>query len=224
MRFQYGLLSLLVIGVAVLLHTYLDFLEESQTHYTVLGVSTAATKAEIRSAYRKMSLKYHPDKRNANSADLGEGTHGQRGAKNADEHFYKIVNAYETLSDDQKRRQYDRELQRQKQQSAELREHFRRRHTQPPPQHRTYKHDYPFTISWHLKHLLPMAHPSLSTWFYHLVSFIRLVLLLFSCFFLLLAFSATVLMKIAAPSQGTPYHMHTCPHLRGMLRWCCAAA
>ncbi|MDR2735879.1 MAG: molecular chaperone DnaJ [Puniceicoccales bacterium] len=67
---------------------------EKQDYYDLLGVSKTATSEELKKAYRKMAMKYHPDK--------------NPGDKAAEEKFKQISEAYEILGDDQKRASYDR--------------------------------------------------------------------------------------------------------------------
>jgi molecular chaperone DnaJ len=61
--------------------------------YKILGVSKNASQEEIKKAYRKLAVKYHPDKNG--------------GDKTAEENFKKITEAYDTLSDQEKRNKYD---------------------------------------------------------------------------------------------------------------------
>ncbi len=69
-------------------------MSEKRDYYEVLGVARNAEEADIKKAYRKLALKYHPDK---NPDDAG-----------AEERFKEAAEAYEVLSDPQKRAQYDR--------------------------------------------------------------------------------------------------------------------
>ena len=62
-------------------------------YYSILEISKNATQDEIKKAYRKQALKYHPDK--------------NPGDKTAEQSFKKISEAYEVLSDENKRKVYD---------------------------------------------------------------------------------------------------------------------
>ncbi len=62
-------------------------------YYEVLGVPKTATKDDIKKAYRKLAIQYHPDK--------------NPGDKNAEEKFKEATEAYEILGDEQKRQAYD---------------------------------------------------------------------------------------------------------------------
>ncbi len=66
---------------------------EFKDYYAILGVSPDATQDEIKRAYRKLALKYHPDRNPGN--------------KEAEEKFKEINEAYQVLSDPEKRAKYD---------------------------------------------------------------------------------------------------------------------
>ena len=67
--------------------------ENKRDYYEVLGVEKGASAEEIKKAYRKSAMKYHPDR--------------NPGDKEAEEKFKELGEAYEVLSDDDKRSRYD---------------------------------------------------------------------------------------------------------------------
>ena len=67
--------------------------QEKRDYYEVLGISKGASEDEIKKAYKKLARKYHPDM--------------NPGDKEAEEKFKEAAEAYEVLSDDQKRARYD---------------------------------------------------------------------------------------------------------------------
>ena len=62
-------------------------------YYEILEVTREATDTEIKKSYRRLAVKYHPDKNPGNAE--------------AEEHFKQISQAYSVLSDPQKRQMYD---------------------------------------------------------------------------------------------------------------------
>ncbi|MDZ5761058.1 molecular chaperone DnaJ [Lyticum sinuosum] len=68
-------------------------MSNEEDFYKILGVNKSASDSDIKKAFRKQALKYHPDR--------------NKGDKTAEEKFKKINEAYETLKDQQKRAQYD---------------------------------------------------------------------------------------------------------------------
>lgn len=77
----------------VLLFAYVLAVYAGKDYYKILSVPRTASTADIKRAYRKLSLKYHPDKNSS---------------PDAAEHFAEIAAAYDVLSDAEKRQAYDR--------------------------------------------------------------------------------------------------------------------
>ena len=62
--------------------------------YEILGISKSANEKEIKKAYRKLAIKYHPDK--------------NPGDKSAEEKFKEAAEAYDVLSTPEKKQRYDK--------------------------------------------------------------------------------------------------------------------
>ncbi|XP_029969809.1 dnaJ homolog subfamily B member 9-like [Salarias fasciatus] len=82
--------SVLLLAVNILLIS--EFILAKRDYYEILGVSRDATERQIKKAFHKLALKYHPDRNKAPDAE----------AK-----FREMAEAYETLSDDKRRKEYD---------------------------------------------------------------------------------------------------------------------
>ena len=77
----------------------------SETHYEVLNINQDSKFQEIKKAYRRLSMQWHPDKNPDNS-------------KEAEEKIKKINKAYEILSDENNRIEYDEKINSQNRQNG----------------------------------------------------------------------------------------------------------
>jgi len=83
------------IGVLyIIILCLLSYVSAGRNFYEVLELTKSATPEQIKKAYRRLSLKWHPDKNKDNAPE-------------ANKHFVEVANAYEVLSDTEKRRTYD---------------------------------------------------------------------------------------------------------------------
>ncbi|CAG2179251.1 unnamed protein product, partial [Oppiella nova] len=85
-------LSLYSLVIMVWISDQIDGVMSAKDYYSLLGVGRDASVRDIKKAFRKLAVKYHPDKNKA---------------KDAEEKFQEIARAYEVLSDADKRRRYD---------------------------------------------------------------------------------------------------------------------
>jgi molecular chaperone DnaJ len=83
----------LTLLIRVLFFSLINLIYMAKDYYDVLGVSKTATDQEIKKAYRKLAQQYHPDK--------------HKGDKESETKFKEVNQAYEVLSDKQKRNNYD---------------------------------------------------------------------------------------------------------------------
>ncbi|XP_069019334.1 dnaJ homolog subfamily B member 9a isoform X2 [Embiotoca jacksoni] len=82
--------SVVTFAVCVLMIT--ELILAKKDYYDVLGVPKGATERQIKKAFHKLAMKHHPDKNKSPDAEV---------------RFREIAEAYETLSDDARRREYD---------------------------------------------------------------------------------------------------------------------
>ena len=73
----------------------MERLSEKASYYDLLGVAATATDQEIKQAYRKLAIKYHPDKNSDDDEEIAEAN------------FKTICEAYEVLADTEKRAAFD---------------------------------------------------------------------------------------------------------------------
>ena len=64
-----------------------------KNYYDTLGIAKSASEAEIKKAYKKLAMQYHPDR--------------NTGDKKAEEKFKEVNEAYQVLSDKEKKKNYD---------------------------------------------------------------------------------------------------------------------
>ncbi|XP_077565789.1 dnaJ homolog subfamily B member 9-like [Stigmatopora nigra] len=82
--------SMLLLALHILLIS--EFILAKRDYYDILGVPKVASERQIKKAFHKLALKYHPDRNRGPDAEVK---------------FREIAEAYETLSDDKRRKEYD---------------------------------------------------------------------------------------------------------------------
>ena len=88
--------NVVAVVIALLLHVSVSSVmyAHAKDYYSILGVARGAPESQIKRAYRKLALKYHPDK--------------NPGDDKAKSKFEELSNAYEVLTDEEKRQIDDR--------------------------------------------------------------------------------------------------------------------
>lgn len=84
--------TLACLWMAVAFQSLVTFVAAKRDFYDLLGISRSATDRQIKKAFRKLALQYHPDKNKE---------------KGAEDKFREIAEAYDVLSDEDKRKKYD---------------------------------------------------------------------------------------------------------------------
>lgn len=88
--------SILTIAFTIVIFLLFSLSVSAENFYQILGVKKNATESEIKKAFKKLSIKYHPDKHK-----------DEKSKAIAKEKFVKIANAYDVLSDPEKKLAYD---------------------------------------------------------------------------------------------------------------------
>lgn len=120
MKFEWNPVVLVLPVIFVLFNEVLAGNEEKKDYYELLGVKKAASDREIKKAFRKLAMQYHPDKNKEAGAEekfkeIAEGKSlcififaGKRCVLQDAQVIFLLFTAYEVLSDEEKRKQYDR--------------------------------------------------------------------------------------------------------------------
>ncbi|XP_026220446.1 dnaJ homolog subfamily B member 9a [Anabas testudineus] len=86
--------ALSAVTFAVCIFMITELILAKKDYYDILGVPKDATERQIKKAFHKLAMKYHPDKNKSPDSEV---------------RFREIAEAYETLSDDTRRREYDQQ-------------------------------------------------------------------------------------------------------------------
>jgi hypothetical protein len=100
-------LFITVLSVAIFLTAASPSARGSENYYIVLGVSRDSNEVMIKKAYRRLAMRYHPDRIESNLNGLSDNEKRKK-IDEAEENFKKIKEAYEVLISPQKRAVYDK--------------------------------------------------------------------------------------------------------------------